>query len=146
MSQVKERVQREDDAESVENLKKTLQEVELKGIAPVHKMNTYILYSYFTMDFFAAQEVQKKRAEVEKEIKKQPLNVDTLSKEGFSKVPIMLSVAEPPLFWAAPAPGGQGPGADSGSDLLGSAPAPAPGKKRRLRLRLHTLKFFILSS
>ena len=54
------------------------------------------------------------------------------------------SVAEPPLFWAAPAPalGGQGPGADSGSgsDLLGSAPA--PGKKRRL----HTLNFFILSS
>ena len=43
------------------------------------------------------------------------------------------SVAEPPLFWAAPAPDGQGPGADygSGSDLLGSAPvqkeaAPAP--------------------
>ena len=36
------------------------------------------------------------------------------------------SVAEPPLFWAAPAPalGGQGPGADSGSHLLGSAPAP----------------------
>ena len=38
------------------------------------------------------------------------------------------SVAEPPLFWAAPAPapGRQGPGADSGSgsDLLGSAPAP----------------------
>ena len=30
------------------------------------------------------------------------------------------SVAEPPLFWAAPAPDGQGPGADSGSssDLL----------------------------
>ena len=43
------------------------------------------------------------------------------------------SVAEPPLFWAAPAPapGRQGPGADSGSDLLGSAPA--PGKKRRLQ-------------
>ena len=43
------------------------------------------------------------------------------------------SVAEPPLFWAvpAPAPGGQGPGADSGSDILGSAPA--PGKKRRLQ-------------
>ena len=43
--------------------------------------------------------------------------------------------AEPPLFWAAPAPGRQGPGADSGSgsDLLGSAPAPAPGKKRRLQ-------------
>ena len=41
----------------------------------------------------------------------------------------------------APAPDGQGPGADYGSDLLGSAPA--PGKKRRLQL--HTLKFFILS-
>ena len=45
-------------------------------------------------------------------------------------VPIS-SVAEPPLFRAAPAPapapGGQGSGADSGSDLLGSAPAPAPG-------------------
>ena len=43
------------------------------------------------------------------------------------------SGAEPPLFWAAPAPapGGQGPGADSGSDLLGSALA--PGKKRRLK-------------
>ena len=39
------------------------------------------------------------------------------------------SVAESPLFWAAPAPDGQGPGADSssGSDLLGLAPA--PGKK-----------------
>ena len=45
----------------------------------------------------------------------------------------MSSVSEPPLFWAAlaPAPGGQGPGADSGSDLLGSAPA--PGKKRQLQ-------------
>ena len=45
---------------------------------------------------------------------------------------IQISVAEPPLFWAAPAPApdGQGPGADSGSDLLVSAPA--PGKKRRL--------------
>ena len=42
---------------------------------------------------------------------------------------VLRSVAEPPLFWAAPAPGRQGPGADSGSgsDLLGSAPA--PGKK-----------------
>ena len=37
---------------------------------------------------------------------------------------LRISVAEPPLFWAAPAPGRQGPGADSGSDLLGSAPAP----------------------
>ena len=44
------------------------------------------------------------------------------------------SVAEPPLFWAAPAPGGQGPGADSGSDLLGSAPAHC--KKRRLQAAL----------
>ena len=44
---------------------------------------------------------------------------------------IVNSVAEPPLFWAAPAPDGQGPGADSGSDLLGSASA--PGKKRRLQ-------------
>ena len=44
-----------------------------------------------------------------------------------------INVAEPPLFWAAPAPGHQGPGADSGSgsNLLGSAPA--PGKKRRLQ-------------
>ena len=55
------------------------------------------------------------------------------------------SVAEPPLFWAAPAPDGRVSGADSGSDagsdLLGSVPA--PGKKRRLRL--HALQFFILS-
>ena len=29
---------------------------------------------------------------------------------------LLSSVAEPPLFWA---PDGQGPGADSGSDLLG---------------------------
>ena len=37
------------------------------------------------------------------------------------------SVAEPPLFWAAPSPAPevQGPGADSGSDQIGSA----PGKK-----------------
>ena len=39
-----------------------------------------------------------------------------------STVP-QISFAEPPLFWAAPAPDGQVPGADSGSDLLGSAPA-----------------------
>ena len=31
------------------------------------------------------------------------------------------SVAEPPLFWAAP--GVRGPGADSGPDQIGSAPA-----------------------
>ena len=35
------------------------------------------------------------------------------------------NVAEPPLFWAAPAPApkAQGPGADFGSDPIGSAPA-----------------------
>ena len=40
-----------------------------------------------------------------------------------------------PLFWAAPAPGGQGPGADSGSYILRSATAlaPAPYKKRLLQ-------------
>ena len=41
------------------------------------------------------------------------------------------SVAEPPLFWAAPAPEILGPGADSGSDLIGSAPV--TGKKRRFQ-------------
>ena len=42
-------------------------------------------------------------------------------------------VAELPLFWAAPAPDGKGPEANSGSssDLLGSAPAPV--KKRQLK-------------
>ena len=44
------------------------------------------------------------------------------------------SVAEPSLFWAAPVPEVQGPGADSGSDQIGSAPA--PGKKRRLQAAL----------
>ena len=39
---------------------------------------------------------------------------------------VKCSVAEPPLFWAAPAPEVRGPGADSGSDQLGSAPDPAP--------------------
>ena len=45
------------------------------------------------------------------------------------------SVEEPPLFWAAPAPASeaQGPGADSGSDRIVSAPAPAPDKKGRLQ-------------
>ena len=56
------------------------------------------------------------------------------------------SVAEPPIFWAAPAPDGQGPGADSGSDLLGTAPAPGKKKGGSRRLRLHTLQIFILSS
>ena len=38
------------------------------------------------------------------------------------------SVVEPPLFWAAPAPDGQVPGVDFGSDLIESAPA--SGKKK----------------
>ena len=46
---------------------------------------------------------------------------------------VIASVAEPPLFWAAPDPVGQCSGADSGSDLLGSAPAPS--KKRRLQAK-----------
>ena len=37
---------------------------------------------------------------------------------------IISRVAEPPLYWAAPAPEVRGPGADSGSDQIGSAPAP----------------------
>ena len=56
-----------------------------------------------------------------------PALISPLTQQGFAEP---TSVAEPPLFWAAPAPapGRQGPGADSGSDLLGSAPA--PGKKK----------------
>ena len=61
--------------------------------------------------------------------------------EYLNKYLDLISVAEPPLFWAAPAPDGQGPRADSSSDLLGLTQA--PGKKRRLRI--HKLKFFILS-
>ena len=45
---------------------------------------------------------------------------------------INTSVADPPLFWATPEV--RGPGADSGSGQIGSAP------------RLHTLKFAIFSS
>ena len=41
---------------------------------------------------------------------------------------LFASVVEPPLFLAAPAPDVRGPGADSGSDQIGSAPA--PGKKK----------------
>ena len=37
---------------------------------------------------------------------------------------IISRVAEPPLYWADPAPEVRGPGADSGSDQIGSAPAP----------------------
>ena len=51
------------------------------------------------------------------------------------------SVAEPPLFRAAPAPDGQDPGADSGSELLGSAPA--PGKKRQFQSRRLRLQFSV---
>ena len=47
---------------------------------------------------------------------------------------IKSSVAERPLFWAAPAPEVRGPGADYGSDQIGSAPA--QGKKRRLQAAL----------
>ena len=45
-------------------------------------------------------------------------------KDKFVKnVPVILtSVAELPLFWAAPAPGRQGPGADSGSSQKKAAP------------------------
>ena len=51
------------------------------------------------------------------------------------------SVAELPLFWEAPAPEVRGPGADFGSEQIGSAPA--PGKKGgSMRLRLYTLTFF----
>ena len=53
------------------------------------------------------------------------------------------SVAEPPLFWAAPVV--RGPGALSGSTKLGRLRLQAK-KGGSWRLRLHTLKFFILSS
>ena len=48
--------------------------------------------------------------------------------EYLNKYLDLISVAEPPLFWVAPAPDGQGPRADSSSDLLGSA----PGKKKKV--------------
>ena len=52
-----------------------------------------------------------------------------------------ISCAEPALFWVAPAPDGQGPRADSGSDLIGSTPAPG---KKKAALGPYT-KIFILS-
>ena len=52
--------------------------------------------------------------------------------ECFVNYFVLISVAEPTLFWAAPALEVRGPGADSGSDQIGSAPA--PGKKRRLQV------------
>ena len=54
------------------------------------------------------------------------------------------SVAEPPLFWAAPAPENRGPGADSSSDKIGLALLQAKKGGSR-RLRLHTLTVFMLS-
>ena len=45
------------------------------------------------------------------------------------------SVAEPPLFFAAPAPEVRGPGVDYGSDQIGSAPA--PGKEMAALGSLH---------
>ena len=65
-------------------------------------------------------------------------------RQPWLKYLLSASVAEPPLFEAAPAPAVQGPGADS--DSFGSAPAPSPDKNGRLRLRLHIQKFVILSS
>ena len=53
------------------------------------------------------------------------------------------SVADPPLFLAAPAPEVRGPGVDYGSDQIGSAPA--PGKKNG-GSRLLTLTFLIFTS
>ena len=52
------------------------------------------------------------------------------------------SVAESPLFGVAPDWEVRSPGADSGSDQIGSAPT--PDKKGQLQLPLHTLKFLIL--
>ena len=54
------------------------------GKVEVH--NLVIIVIFHNWWCCPAQEVQKKKAEVEQEIQKQPLNVDTLSKEGFSKV------------------------------------------------------------
>ena len=50
------------------------------------------------------------------------------------------SVAEPPLFWAAPAPEVRGPEADSGSDQIGSAPA--PGKKGGSGTNIFSFEFW----
>jgi len=64
LREVKERVSKEEEVggSNLEDLKKSLCEVEKK-----------------------AKEVEQKKREVEIEIKKQPHNVDTLSKDGFSK-------------------------------------------------------------
>ena len=44
------------------------------------------------------------------------------------------SVAEPPLFWAAPAPEVRGPGAGSEFDHIGTAPPPRNSERYSLRL------------
>ena len=44
--------------------------------------------------------------------------------EGVCYRTLIISVAEPPFFWAAPAPEVRGPRVDSSSDQIGSAPAP----------------------
>ena len=60
---------------------------------------------------------------------------DKTGRFTFYLVSPLASVAELPLFWAAPvrAPDDKGPWAGSGSDRLGSAPALEPGKKRRFQ-------------
>ena len=55
---------------------------------------------------------------------------------------LIMQCSEAATFLGGPAPEVQGPGADSSSDQIGSAPAPT----KLGRLRLHTLKFAILSS
>jgi len=64
LKEIKEKVKKEEEAEgaNLDELKKSLNEVEKK-----------------------AKDINKKKKEVEEEIKKQPHNVDTLSKDGFSK-------------------------------------------------------------
>lgn len=73
LREVKERVKKEEElgGNNLEDLKKSLSEVEKN-----------------------AQEVARKKKEVEDEIKKQPKNVDTLSRDGFSKT-IMNTVSKP---------------------------------------------------
>ena len=58
------------------------------------------------------------------ELKPSYLPLGSIIQKCSQSASITASVAEPPLFWADTAPDGQCPGADSGSDLLGSAPAP----------------------
>lgn len=75
LREVKARVKKEEElgGSNLEDLKKSLGEVEKK-----------------------AQEVDKKKKEVEKEIKSQPHNVDTLSKDGFSKTIVNTAIKPKP--------------------------------------------------